>query len=960
MKSLKIFLVVLMMQIGMQVHADNDLLADIVKGVLGAKLLQGISQEISNNNGESQEYSSSNDNLGQHGSLGYQYYVIGQKHCKEGSRQQALKWFKESKQQGFLGSNVAEVLNRCLGVQLNTNRQRTDDSWNDNPYRKYKVSDCDGLNEKQKSRSNKEKTTSFECISGNDYYYGEVKLENGFAIPGEWKNKYNQGYSKGFVRHKHNGSHGEAGNNDIANAFNSNRSKSSQSFSSFKAKARYLGHGDDDITIKAPKVVENSEVVPVTAVFGNRVNTNDKIKLYVNGKLAFQANPRKGSYIDQISTRVRLKSKDNRIKVKVIRADGSIETKTSKTIYTDNPALIPSISDSSKKYKLREENGDIKMLVKNKMGNGKHIWKIKLTSSSGEVFVKLSPLLSKNPYLQIKGNHDNAKLTKALYGNCDKDYSNSTKEPTCLFENEEWYASLRQEIQAEEDQDRALAQEDILNELKVNYINQIAARVKENWRYHGAKNGWGCDVYILQDLNGKVEMVNLQSCNIDNNAKAKSFKNAIERAVYKASPLPHAPDKSVFDREVVFHLSVGDVDKTHKIVNNNNNKSFSDLWGQYGGSVLDSNTKKSSDDTQYSGNSDTRPPVIRLNHSDSIMISNNQVEISGVVNDSSKITELTIKGEKVTIDKNGNFNISRYIRLGRNAFDIVALDAFGNKATKLVTVTRKKDIAKNLDKPLELPSFTGRKDKNAVALIIGLDKYESIARAPWAESDASVFYDYAQQSLGIPADRIALITGDESDRSGIYDSLDMWLPTMVEKNNSNVYVYFAGHGLATADGEKAYLIPYDGNLENLRRTAIPRQEVISVLKNLKAKSVTLFMDTCYSGTPKGGKGTLVADARGLRIVKKDNFSSLPKNFTIFSAASNQQTASSHPNLENGLFSYWMMRGLGGEADNNNDRKITNGELHKFINKNVKKAAALMGRKQSSQLVGDANKVITSW
>ena len=341
-------------------------------------------------------------------------------------------------------------------------------------------------------------------------------------------------------------------------------------------------------------------------------------------------------------------------------------------------------------------------------------------------------------------------------------------------------------------------------------------------------------------------------------------------------------------------------------------------------------------------------------------VNDKKATISGVIKDSSKITELLIKGKEVAIDENGNFSISRYVRLGRNTFDVVALDAFGNKVSKVVTITRNKDIAKNLDKPLDLPSFKGRKDKNAVALIIGLDGYENIARAPWAESDASVFFDYAQQSLGIPADRIALITGDKSDRSGIYDSLDMWLPTMVEEGDSNVYVYFAGHGLATADGEQAYLIPYDGNLENLRRTAIPRKEVISVLKDLKAKSVTLFMDTCYSGTPKGGKGTLVADSRGLRIVKKDNFSSLPKNFTIFSAASNQQTASSHPNLENGLFSYWMMRGLGGEADNNNDRKITNGELHEFINKNVKKAAALMGRKQNSQLVGDANKIIASW
>ena len=393
-----------------------------------------------------------------------------------------------------------------------------------------------------------------------------------------------------------------------------------------------------------------------------------------------------------------------------------------------------------------------------------------------------------------------------------------------------------------------------------------------------------------------------------------------------------------------------------------NSNNFSDLWSQYGGSILDSNTNSSSNKgNSYSvSETDTQPPVIRFNHSDSLSVNDKQATISGVIKDSSKITELLIKGKEVAIDENGNFSISRYIRLGRNTFDIVALDAFGNKVTKVITITRQKEVAKNLDKPLDLPSFKGRRDENAVALIIGLDKYETITNAPWAESDAFVFYDYAQQSLGISADRISLITGNQSDRSGIWKSLDRWLPTMVEKNDSNVYVYFAGHGLASADGKEAYLLPYDGDPDMLDRTAIPRQEVIDGLKDLKARSVTLFMDTCYSGTPKGGNGTLVADSRGLRIIKKNSFSALPKNFTIFSAASNDETASSHPTLDNGLFSYWMMRGLGGEADNNNDRKITNGELHKFINKNVKKAAVLMGRKQNSQLVGDVDRVIASW
>jgi Cell division and transport-associated protein TolA (TC 2.C.1.2.1) len=124
------------------------------------------------------------------------------------------------------------------------------------------------------------------------------------------------------------------------------------------------------------------------------------------------------------------------------------------------------------------------------------------------------------------------------------------------FNKEQSKRALTKEIQAEEDQDREIAQEDILNELKVNYINQIASRVHNQWRYQGAKDSWGCDVHILQDVDGNVQSVNVQTCNIDNNAKAKSFKNAIERAVYKASPLPPAPDTSVFDREILFHFRV--------------------------------------------------------------------------------------------------------------------------------------------------------------------------------------------------------------------------------------------------------------------------------------------------------------------------------------------------------------------------------------------------------------------
>jgi colicin import membrane protein len=124
------------------------------------------------------------------------------------------------------------------------------------------------------------------------------------------------------------------------------------------------------------------------------------------------------------------------------------------------------------------------------------------------------------------------------------------------FEKEQYVRLLTQEVQAEQDMARTLIIEDQLNTLKTAYVNNIAARVKTFWRYQGADDDWSCNVYVQQDENGVVEAVNIQNCNLDDSEKARAFKNSIERAVYKASPLPSAPDEAVFDREIIFVFGV--------------------------------------------------------------------------------------------------------------------------------------------------------------------------------------------------------------------------------------------------------------------------------------------------------------------------------------------------------------------------------------------------------------------
>ena len=75
---------------------------------------------------------------------------------------------------------------------------------------------------------------------------------------------------------------------------------------------------------------------------------------------------------------------------------------------------------------------------------------------------------------------------------------------------------------------------------------------------------------------------------------------------------------------------------------------------------------------------------------------------------------------------------------------------------------------------------------------------------------------------------------------------------------------------------------------------------------------------------------------------------------VFSSSLGTQISSSFKQAKNGLFSYYVMKGLEGKADSNNDRRITNGELEEYLNSNISKKSSEIGREQNSQLVGHPN------
>ncbi len=93
-------------------------------------------------------------------------------------------------------------------------------------------------------------------------------------------------------------------------------------------------------------------------------------------------------------------------------------------------------------------------------------------------------------------------------------------------------------------------------------------------------------------------------------------------------------------------------------------------------------------------------------------------------------------------------------------------------------------------------------------------------------------------------------------------------------------------------------------------------------------------------------------SRPIAIVAKGQ--AIPDNFTVFTAAAGDQTAKPLEGAKHGLFSYFLMKGMEGEADSNKDNTNTAGELQAYVQKNVIQQSS---GSQTPELQGDTNRVL---
>ena len=320
--------------------------------------------------------------------------------------------------------------------------------------------------------------------------------------------------------------------------------------------------------------------------------------------------------------------------------------------------------------------------------------------------------------------------------------------------------------------------------------------------------------------------------------------------------------------------------------------------------------------------------------------------------------KIFIEVDGITIlAKDGKFEISRFSPVNEK-LEITAIDKWGNVSEPVLVEIfidiKNTKIAKKIE-PLNPSKFNLNKNFNRVALIIGIEKYDQTPSANFANLDAKYFYEYAKKGFGISEDNIKILIDEDANLIRSLGAINKWLPSKIKKNKTELLIFFAGHGLASNNGEELYILPQDSDPDLLSRTALSRTELFDQVLKLKPKSVIMFMDTCYSGISRDEK-MLLASARPIRILTDDQ-KKIPKNFTIFTASKLKQISSGFKEAKHGIFSYYLMKGLEGKADLNQDNKITNGELLSYMDENISQKAAELGREQNPSLTGDPNKVL---
>lgn len=230
----------------------------------------------------------------------------------------------------------------------------------------------------------------------------------------------------------------------------------------------------------------------------------------------------------------------------------------------------------------------------------------------------------------------------------------------------------------------------------------------------------------------------------------------------------------------------------------------------------------------------------------------------------------------------------------------------------------------------QLPSRNGKSAQpNSVGIAIGVGAFRdpAVPAMRFAAHDAEVMGGYFKTVLGVPPQKVKVLSDAKALKDDLIEVFEQWLPKQGGPQ-ATVYIYLSGRAVVDQETGVVSLLPYDGTRAAASRTfSLARLQ--RALTKASVKQAVLMLDLSLEPSSGSDPGRVVPP----RWTQQDSGGEPDRTMLMIGNSGMQEAQAFQPG-QHGLFTYFLLKGLRGAADLDKSGNVLTGELCAYVHGQV--------------------------
>ena len=329
------------------------------------------------------------------------------------------------------------------------------------------------------------------------------------------------------------------------------------------------------------------------------------------------------------------------------------------------------------------------------------------------------------------------------------------------------------------------------------------------------------------------------------------------------------------------------------------------------------------------------------------------VRVAGVATAATTVSAVTMNGQPLALKRGTQialpqlgltneanraaFDLTPVLTRGTTQLTLEATDAQGNR-TRLEVPVRWSNAPVATERP---EKFAGRK----YALVVGVSKYKhaglgKLSDLRFADADAVSIHKFLQTPAGgrFAASDMLLLTNEGATADNLRRALADFATRVGPEDL--FFVFIASHGAPDPFApQNIYFVAHDTHVDQMPQTGIAMSYLRQFMEgHVRARRLVLVVDTCHSAGLTGSRGEATRGIGNNLVnlyIEKLLYQEEGQAVLTSSDLNELSQESERWGNGHGVFTHFLLEGMRGKADSNQDRLVTVGELFRFVRQRVR-------------------------